>query len=422
MLQNTIVLPSLVLGLRVVIDRALRHDAQLLTVLDSLKRLSCPTSSTDEHTVLQHALKTTGSELLERFEQHAQTLHPNNESISSFFQHQVPKSSCRTLTRFPLETLSRNRDAISPSMLRQLSFDFDRLCSWGALDSTSALPPYSHQSLMLSVQCCGAAGVLKSLVNQILRQAASAHSGNDDIPLDVATSIICAYELSARDRGRAHLGLLQALRLERKNAAKLIAKDAQRAEILVHLHRSVESQLASPEQIAHLHRGLPPILNQDPLPGGLENLTQDVPMLDFVDQAHGFDTNMDMDFNSQAIFADSGPQELDSAQGPIDFPQSNQQQQLQQVQRSDLGFQAQQQQVDDLFNNVDASSNSFFGQQNMMEGSFFGSNEEQQQTQQQAQQAQQQLPDASALDDAQDQMVPMDDDDFWASLGVNNDY
>lgn len=418
-LQQTIILPCLLLGLPIVINHALKHDAQLPTVLDALRRLSCATSSADEHTILQHALKTTGSQLLESFGQHEHGLHPKDEKISSFFQHQARKSSCRALTRISHETVSRNRDATPPSMLRQLGYNFDELCSWSSLELASTLPPYSHGNLILLVQCCGAADVLKSLIDCILQHATSSLNGNDDIPLDLATSIICAYETSAGGRGNAPLSLLQALRLERKNAAKLIAKDAQRAEVLVHLHRLVESQLASPEQVAGMQRGLPPMMNQDQLRRSLGNIAQDEPMLDFVDQGVGFDTNMDLGFDAQGIF-DSGPQDLNAAQAPMDFSRE----QLQQDQQGDVDFQSQQQQqqqVNDLFSNVD-TGNAFFDQQ--MQGSFFGPNEEQEQAQQQAQQPQQeqQPPDALGLDGAQDQIAPMDDDDFWASLGVNNDY
>ena len=261
---------------------------------------------------------------------------------------------------------------------------------------------------------------MASLIDLISLHSTSAQHGTEDVAIDVASSMICAYDLSATKD--TSLSLRGALQVERNDANKLLSKNEQRAEIIVHLHRAVEAQLTSSNSMEDLQMHMTSVMDQDQLPEVLRDLHQDEPMLDFADQGHSFDGTMDMQFDSQTLFDNAAPEGLGVDAGPAAFAQGTSQ-----LQSGNVTFAAQDSKhTNDLFGSGDEAGNSFFGQQNMIDGTFYGSEQNQQQTQQQQAQEQEQVPDLAAQDgmeSAPEQTgLPMDDDDFWASLGVNNDY
>lgn len=357
-------------------------------------------------------------ESIEEIVQDSGLVHPESKSVEAMINRQTKTQSPQAFFDVTQENASQGTVSASSSMVQQLGTVFNVLCSWGVHGIFSSPPFWTYQMFELTVRLCGAARVVRALVDHVCLHGSSLQIGNeDDVSLDVAASMIIAHEIHGLHVRRAprssSLSLRQALQLDRTHAAKLVKFDTHRAQMIVQLHRLVETQLESQTLVDGLQTDMPPVLDPHQLPDVLAVMDHDAKqILDFQDPDNAFGPSMDMDLGSQPMFTQQDDNNNRDGQGSLDPGQ----QQLQDVQQGDnLSFRQPDEQADvsQLFGGQDAQG--FFHEQVL--GENFLTDDSAQQQGQQLLQVQPSL----ESDHNQGNQI-MSDDDFWASLGIENDY
>lgn len=143
------------------------------------------------------------------------------------------------------------------------------LILWSASAEMSMSPhAYTHRLILAGIRLSTASNVLSVVIDELKTQAEDA-SGNFDLALDIAATLVCAPmpESFAQEQTMYRppidpskeafprcriLTLRQALMIQHGNVPKLSAKDSARAEVIVRLTRRVNSLLTPPAHVGNL--------------------------------------------------------------------------------------------------------------------------------------------------------------------------
>jgi len=130
------------------------------------------------------------------------------------------------------------------------------LSQWATTASLQPNPPnYTHRQLYACLKLLGTSKTLRAIVDEIRAQS---DAGNGQAALDIGLSLICAPMIEnsvvpvdwvgstvpAPTPPRTRLNLHEMLKFEYDNAAIVMGKDPLAADVIVRLHRRVESHLA----------------------------------------------------------------------------------------------------------------------------------------------------------------------------------
>lgn len=121
------------------------------------------------------------------------------------------------------------------------------LIQWSLQSGTNSPPPdYSHRQIAAAVRVIGARRLLRLIIDEVRHQTDEGHAG---AAYDLAVALIAAPDVTvapAPVSASSPLNLRGALKAEADDWKITQKKDAQRAEIVVRLHRKVEAQLLIP--------------------------------------------------------------------------------------------------------------------------------------------------------------------------------
>lgn len=371
-------------------------------------------SSDERDRALQKATLVGSSNIMRTFLQDQQRMQPKNANVTKLLKDCAEMTSSKVGSTVDSAIHPSSRDQSPLSLLQQLGINFNALCAWNGSDTQTRMPHYSHSNLLTIVRLCGSKRVLQSLIDLITFHLSQDQHVEDTTATDTAAAMICAQSLSSGRLGSDSLNLRQALQLQRDQATKLMKKDPQRAENIVHLYRLVEAQLAP--QAAHMT--MPAALDQvqivpDILGSGMDTLEHDANAMQFDNNGAGFDGSMDVQFDGSAVFNHQSGS-MSDLQPSMNF---DQQQNLvdnsaMPPQHESLSFAGQGATQDvDMFNADMVAPDAVFSLDPAANGALF-----QPQAQEQQQSAQDPL--HSQLTQPAQSDEPMTDDDFWASLGV----
>lgn len=233
------------------------HDNSdvLVKVLEKLIRVSISGQALTMHTAILGMY----ARHLENSLRHLRNREPSRQDIDGLLHAlQSHSHSYRMfeITHEELETWTAVQsigDARGAGIRLCVRSAIDSLVQWSSsLGMRSTPPNYTHKLLVAAVQVIGAPAVLEAILDEVSLQT---NQCRGDLALDIASVIVIASASSGSGQSTAHrqatsqgqnlLNLVDALRLERARAAKLLASNAAKAETLVRLHRRVELQLRS---------------------------------------------------------------------------------------------------------------------------------------------------------------------------------
>ncbi|MCJ1283854.1 mediator complex subunit [Xylographa opegraphella] len=240
-LLEPFLLPSLIAGLSWSTRRLLTplstSTTSLSILLPALSLLVHPPSLSSDALSLHEAVLAVTTVPLDRALVALQKLHPKRQDIESLL------TTLKSRIRHPRNTATSASELESwcgtpgGSILSSLYNSIMALVNWSTTGVSNAAPPnYTHRLLLTAATMLGAKVVLGSLLDMTLKHAANEAA---DVVLDIVTALICAP--TAND-GRERLSLRHALQSAYNGAFALSKHDAARAEIIVRLHRRVQSQ------------------------------------------------------------------------------------------------------------------------------------------------------------------------------------
>jgi mediator of RNA polymerase II transcription subunit 5 len=131
-----------------------------------------------------------------------------------------------------------------------------QLSQWATTASLQPNPPnYTHRQLYACMKLLGTSKTLRAIVDEIRAQS---DAGNGQAALDIGLSLVCApmiensvvpvdwvgSSVPAPTPPRTRLNLREMLKFEYDNAATLVGKDPLAADVIVRLHRRVETHIA----------------------------------------------------------------------------------------------------------------------------------------------------------------------------------
>lgn len=189
--------------------------------------------------------------------------HNNIEPLIQALKPNYEKSTYATVkeleqwTNAPYSTLSAS-----------LRHTVQMLSHWGSTASMQPNPPsYTHLQIYAAIRMLGTHRALRSVIEAVATQT---NAGYGSAALDVGMSIICApttedspihidwsnSRIAAPPPQRLRMDLREMLKQEFENAASLVATDTLMAETIVRLHRRVEAQLGSMNDVNLQTRGM----------------------------------------------------------------------------------------------------------------------------------------------------------------------
>lgn len=296
-LLETLVVPSIVLGFRHLIDHVWRNEKDLDIVLQIMQVLVRPASTQGEAQSMHTALLSVVADDLDRFLRDVRQLNPVRKEIEPLLQ-EVGKHAdyCRASTRISNEAMTWDNPAPT-TVLQELGNNLNSLCTWGVPSLMSSLPLYSHESLLVAVQICGAVRVVRSILDLLVLHM---QSGSGDEALDIATAIICGYQLRlgpfVGGNAKGLLSLREALEQEHATARDIINTDPMRAQNTVLLHRRVQDQLSP--RLGDLP--IPTPLQLD-MPSTMDGLGVDGDAIAGMENGDGMGMDIGVDQNTQML-------------------------------------------------------------------------------------------------------------------------
>ena len=209
----------------------------LSILLPTLSLLVHPPSLSSDALSLHEAVLAVIAQPLDRALVSVQKLHPRRQDIEPLLttlKSRIRHQRNAATTTAELESWC---GAHCRSILSTLHNSITALLHWSTTGVSNAAPPnYTHRIVLTAVNMLGAKVVLESLLDTVLKLSAS---GAPDLVLDIVTTMICAP--TAND-GRERLSLRNVLQSAYNDAFALSKHDAAKAEIIVRLHRRVETQ------------------------------------------------------------------------------------------------------------------------------------------------------------------------------------
>lgn len=251
MLLETFLLPSVVIVVRWLINRARVQNRDTDIILTILQKLIQPSSIQGEALAMHSTVLSIIAQPLGELLRDLRKREPERQATGNLLDKIKPHLHFSRTGDSQISELRAWRTVNGGSVLTGMRNSFNMLCFWSTPPgSNSTLPMYSHRQLLAATRLSGASRVLRAIVDEV---GAQTEIGYGHLSLDVAASMVCATVLS-EDRtspvigtkllhSHSCLSLREALQLELDDAAKFVLLDPSRAEILVRLGRRVDSQL-----------------------------------------------------------------------------------------------------------------------------------------------------------------------------------
>ncbi len=167
----------------------------------------------------------------QRVHKHRVDINPLIETLNAHIQQDNRKTKAYT----ELETW-----ATAPPMGLQtaLSNSVNGLLSWCLTESSGATaspPNYTHRLVRSCIQLLGAQATLKSLVDELMSRISAGQEQSVDLLFDIVVSMVVAPQPNSTTT------LKEVLKIQYQEANELSKTNADRARIIVRLHRRVEN-------------------------------------------------------------------------------------------------------------------------------------------------------------------------------------
>ncbi|RAL05751.1 putative RNA polymerase II mediator complex subunit Nut1 [Aspergillus ibericus CBS 121593] len=265
-LLEPFLLPSLILALNWLGNHIWETESDPSIPLKTLQSLVSPSSISGEakeihRTVLNITARSLEEQLKSIRARQPEDVKPILDALEPCLSFQRSGSCHRT----ELESWTSHTPG---GLLASIRSTFQSLVLWSTSPDMSMAPhSYTHRQLIAGIQIQGSARVLTTLIEELKLQT---ESGNGDLALDVAATMICAplAESFAVDQNNySHhpidpskeplprcliLTLRGALFVQHENVPKISEKDPLRAEVIVRLYRRVNALMTPPSQVPNL--------------------------------------------------------------------------------------------------------------------------------------------------------------------------
>lgn len=264
-LVDTFLLPSLVPALRFLSDYLWIEQKEQKAVIKILQLILLPSSISGEASTMLSSVRNLVAKPLEHSLQAYQRQDPKNQDIEPLLRalkDSLPQS--RRTGGSDHHELESWAGTSSTGLSGALKHTMQGLVQWSVHPGVNAMPTsYTHRQLLAVLHIVGPNRALRLLLEEIRTQS---EAGSASIIYDVAGAMICAPDvtnvppptqlLDAAGNVPPTLQRPSTLREVLSAAAdgchKLQKKDAMLAEIIVRLHRRVETHMIMPQPQAML--------------------------------------------------------------------------------------------------------------------------------------------------------------------------
>lgn len=247
-LLESFLLPSLTAGFTWFAHKLWETKGSTLyidTLIPALSTLLRPSSMSPDSAAMHSAVLAIASEPLAEALTHTQRVHKLRVDIAPLLETLKPHMQKHRHDGAAYSELESWAATPSMGLQTALSNSIHGLLLWCLAEQSGATgspPNYTHRLIRNCVQLLGAKRTLKVLVNELVGQIASGQGQNVDVLFDIIVTMIVAPQ---RNSTSQRLTLRDTLRTQFQEVGELSKTDADRARVVVRLHRRVEGYLAT---------------------------------------------------------------------------------------------------------------------------------------------------------------------------------
>ncbi|KAI9658537.1 MAG: mediator complex subunit [Trizodia sp. TS-e1964] len=265
-LLETFLLPSLVSAITWISEHLWEANRDVNIVMAILETLIKPRSISGEAEIMHSTILDIIAKPVEHTLRGLQRTEPSRTDIDPLLQALKPHLSFKRPagsyhTELESWTSASTHGIGGGGLSGSLRNTLQSLVLWSTTPDINMTPAsYTHRQLLVAIQLLGAQKVLRTIIDEVKLQAQTETGvGNGELAMDIATTLICVTAASpAPQKPRSGYALREMLRLELVDVPTLYATDLLHAEILVRLHRRVETQLGLVNAgVPGLEAGLP---------------------------------------------------------------------------------------------------------------------------------------------------------------------
>ncbi|KAL8719616.1 MAG: hypothetical protein Q9225_003390 [Loekoesia sp. 1 TL-2023] len=220
------------------------------TLIPTLSTLLKPPSMSSDSAAMHSAVLAIVAEPLDEALNHAQRVHKLRVDINPLLE--ILKQHMQKHRHAAAAYNELENWATTPRLGLQsaLSNSIHALILWclaegpaGPTGTSSSPPNYTHRLLRSAVMLLGAKATLRVLVDEVVAQTENGSEQDVDIVLDIVVTMIVAPQLSQSSSSQ-RLTLRDVLQTLFSEVGELSKTDANRARVVVRIHRRVESFFA----------------------------------------------------------------------------------------------------------------------------------------------------------------------------------
>ncbi|KAJ5579062.1 hypothetical protein N7450_007929 [Penicillium hetheringtonii] len=265
-LLEPFLLPALVVGLGWLGNHLWESETDPAIPLKALLSLVKPSSISGEAQAIHKTVLNITARPLEEQLKDVRTRHQSRTDIKPILDALDPYLSFRRVGsshRSELDNWAAQPAGGLPGSIRNT---LQALVLWSTSSEMAMQPQsYTHRQILACIRILGSTRVLAALLDELKHQA---ETGNLDVALDIAATIVCApmAESFAVDQNCCQpvdstkealprcpiLSLRDSLALQHDNVPKISEKDPVRAEMIVRLWRRVSVLAAPPSQVSNI--------------------------------------------------------------------------------------------------------------------------------------------------------------------------
>ena len=267
--MDTFLLPSLVPAIRFLSDHLWVDQKEQKSIIKILQLILLPSSISGEASTMLTSVKNLVAKPLEHGLRTYQRRDPKNQDIEPLLKalkDSIPLS--RRTGGAEHNELESWSSSPSSGLASAIKHAVQGLVQWGMHPTLNVMPTsYTHRQIIAGLKMLGARRVLHVILEEVRQQS---EAGSSSFVYDVATALVCAPDVTNEHPPQAMLldesgnappvlqrplSLREVLRAEAEECMKIQRSDAVLAEMIVRLHRRVETQLVLPQASAMLGAG-----------------------------------------------------------------------------------------------------------------------------------------------------------------------
>ncbi|POR33336.1 Mediator of RNA polymerase II transcription subunit 5 [Tolypocladium paradoxum] len=265
-LVDTFLLPSLGPAIRFLADYLWVEQKEQKSIIKILQLILLPSSISGEASTMLSSVKNLIAKPLEHSLRTYQKQDPKNQDIEPLLRalkDSLPLS--RRTGGAEHNELESWGSSSSSGLAGAVKHTVQGLVQWSMHHGINVMPTsYTHRQVIAACRIAGTSRVLRVMLEEIRHQS---EAGSANIVYDVVAALICAPDVTNEPPGAGNLmdaagnvaptlqrrlKLREVLRLDAQDCRKLQKRDPALADIIVRLHRRVESHMVLPQPQAML--------------------------------------------------------------------------------------------------------------------------------------------------------------------------